>query len=116
MTESSQNFEMVQGNDADIAIVVRDSADVIKDISNSTIKFSIAKTRDDVPIFTKVTPTQIELTDPANGVFTVHIDPADTTDLESRVYVFEAETTDQSGNIVAVTLGRILLYKSIITG
>ncbi len=116
MTESAQNFEIVQGNDADIGIVVRNSAGAVKDISGATIKFSIAKTRDDAPIFSKVTPTQIELTDAPNGLFTVHIDPADTTGLESRVYVFEAETTDDSGNVVAVTLGRILLYKSILTG
>ena len=114
MTESAQNFELVQGNDADITIVVRDTAGVIKDISNSTVKFAVAPSRGDTVSFRKETPIEIELSDPVNGEFTVHIDSVDTTDLEEGVYVFEAEITDQSGNVVAVTLGRILLYKSII--
>ena len=114
MTEAAQNFEMVQGNDVDISIVVRDTAGVIKDITGATVKFAVAPSRGDPVSFTKVTPTEITIPVGADGIFIVHIDPADTTGLAEGVYVFEAETTDQSGNVVAVTLGRILLYKSII--
>ncbi len=114
MTIAAQNFDMVKGNDVDVAIIVKDLAGNIKDISNSTVKFAMAVDRDSTSILTKVTPTEIELTDPVSGEFTIHIDPADTTNLAEGMYVFEVETTDQSGNIVAVTLGRILLYNSII--
>lgn len=114
MTEAAQNFEMVQGNDVDVVIVVRDEAGVVRDLTGSTVKFAMATDRAATPVLTKTTPTEITLSDPLNGEFTVKFDPADTTGLEEGVYVFEAETTDASGNIVAVTLGRILLYKSII--
>lgn len=114
MTEAAQNFEMVQGNDVDVAIVVRDEAGNLKDITNATVKFAMATDRAATPVLTKTTPTEITLSNPTNGEFTVKFDPADTTGLEEGVYVFEAETTDASGNVVAVTLGRILLYKSII--
>ncbi len=114
MTIAAQNFDMVKGNDVDVAIIVRDLAGNIKDITGATVKFAMAVDRESVPILTKATPTEIELTNPTGGEFTVHIDPADTTNLAEGMYVFEAETTDQSGNLVAVTLGRILLYNSII--
>lgn len=114
MTEAAQNFEMVQGNDIDISIVVKDTAGNIKDITGSTVRFAVAPSRGDTVVFTKQTPTEITIPIGADGIFIVHIDPADTANLEEGVYVFEAETTDQSGNVVAVTLGRILLYKSII--
>ncbi len=114
MTIAAQNFDMVKGNDVDIAIVVSDAAGAVKDISNATVKFAMAVDRESVPVLTKTTPTEITLSDPVNGEFTIHFDPPDTTNLAEGMYVFEAETTDQSGNIVAVTLGRILLYNSII--
>ena len=114
MTEAAQNFEMVIGNDMDVEITVKDTAGAIKDITGATVKFAVAPSRADTVSFTKATPTEITIAVGTDGKFVVHIDPADTTSLAEGVYVFEAETTDASGNIVAVTLGRILLYKSII--
>ena len=114
MTEAAQNFEMVIGNDVDVEITVKDTDGVIKDITGASVKFAVAPSRGDPVSFTKVTPTEITIAVGSDGKFVVHIDPIDTADLEEGVYVFEAETTDISGNIVAVTLGRILLYKSII--
>ncbi len=114
MTIAAQNFDMVKGNDVDVAIIVKDLAGNVKDITDATVKFAMAVDRQSTPVLTKATPTGITLSDPVNGEFTIHFDPADTTNLAEGMYVFEAETTDQSGNIVAVTLGRILLYNSII--
>lgn len=114
MTEAAQNFKMVKGNDVDVAVVVRDEAGVVRDLTGATVKFAMAIDRASAPVLTKTTPTGITLSDPLNGEFTIKFDPVDTTNLAEGMYVFEAETTDSSGNIVAVTLGRILLYNSII--
>jgi len=100
-----QHFEVYAGENRTLTpIYARDSANAVVSLASKTIDFRVGRSPRAIdstwPIFTK-TGT---MSAPA-GTFSVAIAPADTQYLQGD-YEYQAVTTDGSGNLAVVTVGR----------
>lgn len=112
MTKKNQDLEMWAGDTKKLQYTVLDENDDPVNLTNATINWWLAESATSTAILTKTTADDISITDAANGVFQVTINPADTQNLEGRYY-HEAEVTDDAGNVATVAVGVIKINPSI---
>ena len=73
MTTTAQNFTMWSGDDKTITVTLS------TDITGATINYAIAANVGSTALITKATGgSGIAITDAANGIFTIDLDPSDT--------------------------------------
>lgn len=77
-----------------------------KPLTSATITWGLSKAQGKTPIVTK----SATITDAANGVCTVQIDPADTAALSGTLW-HELEVTDISGNVSTSVYGTFVIEK-----
>lgn len=112
----TENFSVPAGDDVLLDFVVY--ADEGVTLDGATVKWRAYATRLGLPIDTALIEKQtggegIEITDPAERLFTVALDAADTEALRGRYY-HEAEVTDAAGNHETVTVGIMTITRTVI--
>lgn len=105
-------FEMYSGDTRTLTVTVRDTSGAAVDLTGATARWALAKKVGQAALVSKSTGSGIELTDAANGEFTVTLDPADTADLVGD-YWHEAEVTDSAGRVVTVFQARASIKQDI---
>ena len=101
----------VAGDYLDLVVTVLDKDGETVDISNvGSIRYGIMKTNyagepSGPPLVLKTLVNGVELTDAANGVFTVTLDSGDT-DLLRGTYYHEAEIIDKNDNVLTIFIGQ----------
>lgn len=90
------------------------------DITGALLTFTVKKRESDATeLFNKQNEdaggdvTQIEMTDPANGTFTVFIDPADTLNAEGNVKYWYDVEMNLNGNVKTIIKDRIYIKQDI---
>lgn len=109
--KTKQNFEIVQGDTANLNITVTDKSGS-KILSGSTIKWVLWDDIAQLALLTKVTGAGITITSPLAGQFTVALEPADTLTVPPGKYSHECEVTDASGNVSTVLVGAVTIQQS----
>lgn len=96
---------MYRGDNRTLEVTVKDSSDVVVDITNYTAKFTVRTHPDSTAVITKTTDSaaQIDLTDPTNGVLEIYILPTDTSSLAARTYDYDVEITS-AGSVVSTVV------------
>lgn len=112
MAAIDQDFELYQGDTADVTITVRvPSTGTPKDISGSAVAWKAVRQATCEEI-AKVTPAGIDMTDAANGVIKLHFTHEETKEYRPGRYDHVATVTDQAGDACTVTVG-VLTIKSL---
>lgn len=91
---SSQNKTMYRGDDKTFQITVKDADGVAVNITGATLTFSVKiDPNEPTPLILKDSSdnTEIDLTDPTNGIAEIYLVPADTRDLEAGTYVYDVQ-------------------------
>lgn len=113
MTEERQDItaDFYAGNKKDIRVTVRNSDGSAKDLTGAEVTYVIF-TDPGKPVLVKSSArSQITLTNPVGGVFTVHILAFDTLGL-SGTYRHQANVVDAAGVEETVMSGKIVIFKS----
>jgi len=122
----SNKIEMYKGSSEDFEVVVTDQDDNPVPITNAEVIMSVkAKFEDDEYIFQRKNTaaggddTQIEMTDPDEGVCEIHLVPSNTSGIEiaSNVlyttFVYDVWVKLTSGKEKHVIVDRLFLYKVV---
>jgi len=116
---TTQHFEMHIGDSKLLTITVEDGAGTAINISTaSEIRFRVAGNQFDTVIdisknLTDDSAGDVIITNGAAGIFTVQLNPADTSDLSHGIYEWVSEIDDASNNISTVTTGYISLIPRV---
>jgi hypothetical protein len=113
-----QNFDWWQGNNGILAFDIDPATleEALTSLSGCTVRWQVfeiieGKPNVGVPLITKVSPTNIEITDAPTMLFEVTLIRADTLNLFApKTYYHEAEVQDAGGKIVTVTYGNMKLH------
>lgn len=116
MTETNQNVSMFAGDTKHLETTVTDDAGAAKTLGGATIRYAMATSPQDEAVVSKATPddAEISIDSPSEGVFTIHLDPADTEALTATTYYHEAEVTDSQGNVATVFTGSVSIRPSVV--
>src|SRR6185295_19810429 len=96
---ATANMSYYRGEDVDITVTMSP----VEDITGWSITFTVRKTFNVLPILIqKSVGSGITITDGPNGVFVIHVDSADTANLDVGAYHFDIQRTDV-GNLVELT-------------
>jgi hypothetical protein len=117
-----QNFEWWQGNNGILAFDVDPATieDALTSLSGCTVRWQVFEVIEGipnvgVPLLSKVSPTNIDITSPSAMLFEVTLIRADTLNLFApKTYYHEAEVEDASGKMVTVTYGNMKLHYTAI--
>lgn len=115
------DWEMHRNDHKNLIVTVKDSNDAVVDLTGATeITFAAAKlTTKGFSTSTAITKklsigaSEVELTDAANGEFTVKLVPADTTSLSGEYY-YECEVIDSGSEVGTVLIGKLTITKDLI--
>ena len=108
MTTTAQNFTMWSGDDKTITVTLS------TDITGATINYAIAASVGSTALITKATGgSGIAITDAANGIFTIDLDPSDTSS-KAGVYYHECQVTDTSSVVSTVFVGSVTINADLI--
>ena len=107
------NFTMTAGDTKQLVVTVKDADGDAVSITGSTIKWQCARSYGKASSISKTTTSGIQITDGANGVFTVTINPSDTNSLVGN-FSHEAEITFSDGTISTVLFGTMKIFPAII--
>jgi hypothetical protein len=113
-----ENFEWWQGNNGILAFDVDPATieDALTSLSGCTIRWQVFEIVDGVPnvgvpIITKVSPTNIDITSPSEMLYEVTLARVDTLNLFApKEYYHEAEVEDATGKRVTTTYGKMKLH------
>ena len=101
-----QHIDVFAGENRTQTLYARDSSNLPVDLTAKTISWSCAAPPNNPanlqPVFTYVGT----IVSAAAGSFTIPIAPGDTSGLTPGDYYHQAQTTDGSGNVAIVTVGR----------
>ena len=97
------------GDDAALALTITRNGQVL-DITGMTVKWSAVENHGGA---SALGPYTAALTDPAQGKCTVTIPKADTADLASYGYLWDAQVSDTQGAVVTVNRGILHVLASI---
>lgn len=112
MAEENQDISMYAGESLEIEILVTNDAGAAKDLTGATIAWKLARGPGSTAMVSKSTGAGIAITNAASGIFTVSLSPADTESLHGRYY-HEARVTDSGGKESVITVGTVLIQKSM---
>lgn len=105
MSNNRMNFEIYAGDDRTLSLTARDYSRAIKNITDHTLAFRVARNRGD----TAVIDTTGTIVSGAAGTFTVALASADTTDLDGD-YEYDVVATSGTTDTTVVT-GRLRVRK-----
>ena len=89
------------GADRDLQFTIKDSAGSAVNITGMAFEWALWDKDKTAKQLTLVTPTQVELTDPANGVLKVHVKDSDTDSLTGDLeYFYVLRRTDTDDEVV----------------
>lgn len=110
-----QDFELVSGNDKTINFTHRDRNGVAVDITGATITWALSNTaKSKTPIISYTSPTNIAITEPLNGKYTVSIQDTDTEPLPGGEYYHEVRISDSGGRKSTGAIGTVTVLPNII--
>jgi hypothetical protein len=115
MTLIEQHIGMYKGNTQNLAVTVKNSDGSIKDLSSASATFVLYNDATKVVYVTKLTPSDIVITNPTGGILVVKMVPADTSTLKAGPwYHYEVEVKDAGNNESTVISGNFTLWESVI--
>lgn len=126
MAVTGQIDTIYQGNRRILRFTVTDedtSGSPAKDLTGLVVKFALAKidangnpikTNPLLDLNSTAHPTQVIITDAANGIIEVTLLPANTSGLNPTDYYFELEVFDGSGNGVVVATGTLTVNVNVV--
>ena len=103
-----QNRDIFSGENRTLSFAARDADNVVASLTSKTVTYRVSERGNQSPLFSKTGSVVVA----ASGTFTVAITPADTTDMAGD-YAHQAITTDGSGNIAVVMVGRLRVRPEI---
>ena len=107
---------MYRGDDKTFQLTVKDSDDVAVDITGATLNFSLKRDPNETSsLVTKSTDTvtEIDLTDPTNGIAEIYLVPSDTRDLSAGTYVYDVQITTSTGKIHTLVRANLILLDDV---
>ena len=111
-------LKFVQGEEKDITVTVKDASENAVDLTGATGFFSVKENKNDadgLAIIAKDTATasEMELTDPTNGIAVIHILEADTASVAPKEYFYDIKFKLAGGDIHVVTLDSFVVEQNI---
>ncbi len=114
---SSQNKNMFKGDNRIFEITVKDADDVAVDITGGTMVFTMKELASDPSaLITKdssVGITEVEFTNPTNGIAQIKLVPADTQNLKAQRYVYDVEFTTSAGSVHTLVKAYLTLFEDV---
>lgn len=107
------NFMMTAGDTKTLVVTTKDASGNAVNITGSSIKWQAARSMGKASVLSKSTSSGIQITDGANGEFTVTLNPSDTEDLIGNYY-HEAQITAADGTISTVLFGTMKINPALI--
>ena len=108
------NFRMTAGDTKVLVVTVTDDDGLAVDLTGATVKWQAARSFGKDAAISKATGgSGIVLNDPANGQFTITLNPSDTEDLSGE-YFHEAEVTATDTTISTVLQGSFKINPRLI--
>ena len=89
---------MTAGNSLDVVWTIRDQSNALVDLTGGSIAWNLYPIDGGASLLAKSTGAGIVLTDPTNGVCTMTLDGADTTNMKGP-YRYEGVFTDAGSNV-----------------
>ena len=109
-----QNIEIYRGDNRTFKVTVKDGDGVVVDITGASIKFSVKEEISDTSyVIQKTVGSGINITDAANGEYEVYIVPADTQNLDTKVYEYDSELTTSAPKVYTVVRGEFTVQAEI---
>ncbi len=118
-----QNFEMFSGDSEILRFTVTDDSGMAQSLASIvSARFALAASSRSPTLATKSLGSGITVTDAANGLVEVELDPSDTADISGgrrsadrpgREYYHELELTDSSGNVSTVAYGWVTVLRDL---
>jgi len=116
----SYKIKMYKGDNEDIEITLVDENGDPIDLTGSSITFTVKENvADEEPVIQRKNEaaggddSQIEMTDPANGIFEIHIIPENTSSLTAKGYAYDIQVILSSGKVKTVIKDRIYLEEDV---
>lgn len=116
MAETGQDVTIYGGNDVAIDVSILDAVGEALDITGASLEWGMAPRAADDATLRKSTEGgggEIDVTDPAGGLLTVYLDPADTAELHGE-YRHELRMTDAVGKVTTLLTGTLTIRTSIL--
>lgn len=108
--------EMYRGDNKTFQVTIKDSTGTAVNISGAGLKFTVKEAAND-PSFkiqkTSASATEIDLTDPTNGIAEIYLVPDDTRNLKAGAYQYDVEYTDTSSKIYTVIKDTLTLLDDV---
>jgi len=122
MSAPEFDWDMHSGDHKNLVVTVKNSAGAIVPLTGALeVKFQMSKKTDTgfsstVALSKALSAgiTEIELTDPVNGVMAIKFVPADTGALKGEYY-YEIEVEDATNNVATVLIGTLTILKDLVT-
>jgi phage terminase large subunit-like protein len=105
-----RHFTLAAGDSATLSVTATDSAGSALNLTGSTLEWVLSDGRQ--AQVTKTDSDGITVTNAAGGLFTVSLNPADTTSLPDGLYYHVATATDADDAVTTVLSGRVRLTRT----
>ncbi len=120
MSSIDNKLEMYIGNHEDFEIEITDEDDVVVDITDAEVIFSLKDDfSDEDYLFQRSNEdaggdsTEVEMTDPTNGKCEVHIIPTNTQSLTKGTYVYDVWIKLTNGKEKTIIVNRLFLEDNV---
>lgn len=123
LTDNKYNLTMWQGSTFGLNIVIRDSSDVVQDLTGCSVRMQIRPSYDSTEITETLTSANGEITiTPTTGNIHLQLDAERTANISvdltngkppRTVYVYDLELVDQSDNVSKILYGDIRVYGEV---
>jgi hypothetical protein len=109
-----QNLEMYAGDTFEIDDAITNADGSAKDLTDAEITFVLYDENTDTIVVTKTVNFGITITDIPGGLCRIVLQPADTLNVRpGNWYRYEVEVVDQYLNVGTVTVGNLIINRSI---
>lgn len=101
------SVEIFRGDNQTLEVTVNDSANNAFDLTGSVARFTVREGINTTQLIFKTSDevTEIEITDPVDGVLEIYLLPEDTREMKPGLYVYDVEVELPSGDIHTVISG-----------
>jgi len=109
-------ISIYKGDSRTLEVTVTDTSGAAVDITGYTMKFTVKKSEADTTNTIQKTTTlatEIDLTDPANGIAEVYLLPADTLNLKAGTYVYDVEVTTDTSKVYTVIKSTFVIVEDV---
>jgi hypothetical protein len=107
-----QHLDIYRGTNQTVTIAGRDQSNAIATLTSKTVSVYVANRPNDPDVASAVLTKSGTVVSTTAGTFSVAITPDDTASLEGD-YRYQAKTTDGSGNVAVVAVGRFRIRPDI---